>query len=92
MRHSSLCVVNNRRAASIGGGGQDADNNEKRGIQDEFWTGIGAGKTGKRHEITAVERGCCYQSTVSGRTQQDDGSLSVCGEPVRARTVERDHD
>lgn len=22
MRHSSLCVVNNRRAASIGGGGQ----------------------------------------------------------------------
>lgn len=24
MRYSSLCVVNDRRAASIGGGGQDA--------------------------------------------------------------------
>lgn len=29
MRHSSLCVVNNRRVAFIGGGGQDAENTKQ---------------------------------------------------------------
>ena len=87
MKHRSLCVARAAGRHPLAAVGRMPKIMKREVFRMNFGQALEQVKQGKGMRLPQWK-----EDVVLGRTQQDDGSLSVCGKPVRACAVERDHD